>query len=588
MTRTIPNNSANDVVTFDLLSEGNVIDPTIQVVAIMVSKEVNKIPFAKIVIRDGDVAAEDWEVSNMDTFEPGKQIEIKAGRDGQNTTIFKGIVVKQRLKSTKFSDSTLTIECKDEGVKMTVGYKNRYFEESTDSDILESIIGEYGLDTDIESTSVQHKEVVQQQAIDWDFLLDRATANGLLLLVEDGKVAAKAPDSSQSPVLELLYGATMHEFEAELDAQSQWKSVKGQAWDYAGQVLFEAESTEPSFNGQGNISGQQLAEVLGLENYEIRHTGHIVQEELQAWVDACLLKSRLARIVGRCQFDGHPDVKLGTVIELRGVGERFNGNAYVTGVQHELVDGNWLINAQFGLTEDWLKGKWNQKSEAASGLLPNIHGLQIGKVVQLQDDPDGEDRILVKLPIIDDAAQGIWGRLASLDAGENRGWVIRPEIDDEVVLGFLNNDPRDAIVLGMLHSSAKPAPIPAADDNHEKGYVTRSEMKVLFDDDKKIINIETPAGNSIVISEEDTSIVITDQNSNVIEMADSGISITSPKDITMEATGKIDIKATQDLSMSGMNVNIEAQTQLTAKGTAGAELSASGQTVVKGAMVMIN
>jgi hypothetical protein len=37
-----------------------------------------------------------------------------------------------------------------------------------------------------------------------------------------------------------------------------------------------------------------------------------------------------------------------------------------------------------------------------------------------------------------------------------------------------------------------------------------------------------------------------------------------------------------------LNVQATAQVGLTAKGTASAELSASGQTTVKGAMVMIN
>jgi hypothetical protein len=56
----------------------------------------------------------------------------------------------------------------------------------------------------------------------------------------------------------------------------------------------------------------------------------------------------------------------------------------------------------------------------------------------------------------------------------------------------------------------------------------------------------------------------------------------------MEATGKVSVKATQDLEMTGMNIKQTAQMALTAKGTASAELSASGQTVVKGGIVMIN
>ncbi|TEB40308.1 Rhs element Vgr protein, partial [Flavobacterium circumlabens] len=93
---------------------------------------------------------------------------------------------------------------------------------------------------------------------------------------------------------------------------------------------------------------------------------------------------------------------------------------------------------------------------------------------------------------INNEEQGIWCRVASPDAGENRGFFFRPEIEDEVIIGFINEDPNNAIVLGMLHSSGKPAPITAADANHQKGIVTRSEMKVVFDDEKKSIGIETP------------------------------------------------------------------------------------------------
>ncbi|MEM8527459.1 MAG: type VI secretion system tip protein VgrG [Bacteroidota bacterium] len=588
MKRTIPENSVSGVVTFDILSEGKVINPATQIISIVVSKEVNRVPIARIVIKDGSTTEEDWEVSNLDLFEPGKKIEIKAGRDGKNDSIFKGIVVKQRIKSSEFANSTLQVECKDESVKLTVGRKNRYFENSKDSDILSKIIKESGLKADIEATKVKHKEMVQHHSIDWDFILARAAANSLLVMPDDGKIIAKKPNSSSKPVVELLYGATMYAFEAELNAQEQWKAVEGKSWDYAKQSLFEAKGSKPAFKDHGNLSGDKLSDVLGLKKLETRHTGHVVQEELKAWTDACLQKSRLSKIVGQCRFDGQAKVKPGTVIKLGGVGKRFNGNAYVTGVHHELAEGNWFTNAQFGLASDWSVHKPTITEEPAGGLLPGIHGLQVAKVVQLEKDPDGEDRILVKLPIIDNAAKGIWARVASLDAGKKRGWYFRPEIDDEVVVGFLNADPRDAIVLGMLHSSKNPAPIVAKDVNHEKGLVTRSEIKVLFDDEKKIITIETPAKNSIVISEEDKSIVITDQNKNKIEMADIGITMSSLKDITLDAKGKINIKAAQDVAMEGLNVNIKAKAQLAAKGTAGAEFSASGQTIVKGAMVMIN
>ncbi len=220
-------------------------------------------------------------------------------------------------------------------------------------------------------------------------------------------------------------------------------------------------------------------------------------------------------------------------------------------------------------------------------MISPIHGLQIGKVVQLQDDPDGEDRILVRLPVIDPNAEGIWSRIASLDAGADRGAFFRPEIDDEVIVGFINDDPRDAIVLGHLHSSAKPAPIKASDDNHEKGFTTRSKMHIHFNDDTKTITIDTPAGNSIVIDEKTTSIVLTDQNKNTITMDSTGIELKSPKNISIDAGMEIKIKAGTNLSISAIKIDVEASGPLTVKGAI-AELSSSGITEVAGSLVKIN
>jgi uncharacterized protein involved in type VI secretion and phage assembly len=132
----------------------------------------------------------------------------------------------------------------------------------------------------------------------------------------------------------------------------------------------------------------------------------------------------------------------------------------------------------------------------------------------------------------------------------------------------------------MLHSSGKPAPIVASDDNNEKGFVTRSEMKLIFDDEKKSISIETPAGKKIALDEDAGTIIIEDENSNVITIDSNGIK--------MESAGKIELIATGDVNIEGANINIKASTQFKAEGSAGVEMSSSATAVVKGSIVQIN
>jgi Rhs element Vgr protein len=587
--RVIPAEGETSVVTSTLLSDGNELPGTYEVLSILTVKEINRIPWAKIVFRDGDAAAEDFELSNTDDLMPGKEIEIRAGYASQEKTIFKGIIIKHGIRIWEGRGSVLIVECRDASVKMTVGRKNKYFLDVTDSDVIEELVQNNGLPTGtIESTSATHKELVQYHTTDWDFMLSRADVNSMLVVVDDGAVTVRKPDFSSDTALAVVHGDTVYELEAEMDARHQFKQVKSLSWDYKKQEIITKEGASPDANPQGNVTESTLADVLGLDELTLVHTGRIEDQELQDWADARVVKDQLAKVLGRVKIRGYPDVKPGECITIDGVGERFTGKAFTTGVRHELIEGKWYTQIQFGLSPDWFARRPEISDPPAAGLVPPVHGLQIGVVTKLEGDPEGEDRIQVRLPVLDDQSDGTWVRLSSLDAGEERGFVFRPEIGDEVVVGFLNMDPRDAIVLGMLHSSKKPAPISAADDNHEKGLVTRGEMKLLFDDDKKSITIQTPGGNSIVLSDDDQAITLTDQHGNSVTLDSDGITLDGST-VTINSQQKTSLKAGTDLKVEGgTNVNVKAGAQFKAEGSAGAELSTSAIATVKGSLVKIN
>jgi Rhs element Vgr protein len=254
------------------------------------------------------------------------------------------------------------------------------------------------------------------------------------------------------------------------------------------------------------------------------------------------------------------------------VGDRFNGAVFVSAVRHEISQGNWLTDVEFGLDDEWFAERFQVTQAMAGALIPPATGLQVGIVTQLAEDPLGEDRIMIKLPIINAEDEGVWARVATLDAGENRGSFFRPEIGDEVVVHFLQNDPRYPVILGGLNSSAKPAPLVASDDNHEKGFVTRSGMKWLFNDEHNNVLLETPDGNSLDISGENQSITLEDQHGNKIVMDSNGISIESTKEIV--------IKAATNLTAEGNIVKVAGQST--------AEFSASGTNTISGGLVQIN
>jgi Rhs element Vgr protein len=586
----IPNTSVHDVASYEILIDGSSINPSFQVLSISISKEINRIPVAKIVFRDGEAAERDFALSNEEVFAPGKPIQINIGRDGDNTQAFKGIITRHAIKVKESGNGELHIECRDETIRMTIGRKNRYYENLKDNRLFDELIGRYsGLTSDPQETSVTHNELVQHHLSDWDFMLLRAEANGMLVNVNDGKIKISKPDTSPEPVLQVAYGSSILEFEAEMDARTQWKNVTAASWNYANQELFQADTSEiSSFTQHGNISGSKLAEAINLSSFEMRHSGHVLEQELQDWVNATMLRSRMAKIRGRAKFIGFGSIKPGDIVKLEGVGDRFNGKAYVTAVKQDMGNGMWDTHIQFGLDPDRYAFIHKDLEDApAAGLAGGVHGLQIGIVVQLQSDPDGEDRIRVRIPVINNNDQGIWTRMASLDAGADRGAFFRPEIGDEVIVGFINDDPRDAVVLGMLNSSAKPAPVTAQDVNHEKGFTTRSKMHLMFNDDTKTIIIDTPAGNSIKIDEQAMKIEIKDQNSNKITMDTSGIKLESPLNVEIKAGVNLTLSAGASLTIGGASMGVKADGNLSLEGAL-TKLSAQGITEITGSLVKIN
>jgi len=592
-----PNSDASDQVSLVISVNGAAIENTVQVISVKINKTINRITTAKVVILDGDMPNQSFPASEGNNFKPGNIIEIKAGYGSKQTSVFSGIIVRHGLKISGENFSRLVVECRDKAVAMTIGRHNANFVKAKDSDIITKLCGAYSLTTKVDTTQIQHPELVQYYSTDWDFMVARAEANGLLVFVDDGCLTVAAPDTSSSPVLTVSYGYDLIEFHAELDAMSQLSSVKGTSWDLSKQAIVEGQSQSPSsLKLSGNIQSSDLAKVVGPKLYDLQTAAPMEQCDLNNWAKAQQLKAGLARISGRMKFQGSALVKPGDLIELKGVGKRFDGNVFISSVTHEISDGNWLSEVEFGLSPAWFTENRDLTAPPASGLLPGIEGLQIGVVKKLDSDPEGQQKIQVSVPVNQVKTDGVWARLANFYASDGFGAFFIPEIGDEVILGYVNNDPSHPIILGSLYSSKRKPSYNLTADNFTKVIETKSKLKIEFDDDKKVITVVTPGNNKIVLSDDDKSIVIQDKNNNKVSLTTSGISMESPKDIAITAKGKVSIDATEgvaisskaDVTVKGVNVSNSADVGFTAKGNATAELSASGQTTVKGAMVMIN
>jgi phage baseplate assembly protein V len=211
--------------------------------------------------------------------------------------------------------------------------------------------------------------------------------------------------------------------------------------------------------------------------------------------------------------------------------------------------------------------EWGLESLSVLDATSRIYGVVTG-VVTDNKDPDALGRVKLRFPWLTEDDESAWAPVASPMAGNERGIFFLPEVDDEVLVAFLHGDLRQPFVLGALWNG-KDKPPETNDDgkNDVRVIKTRSGHVLRFTDKdggEKIELIDKGGKNSIVI-----------------DTAGDTVTITSGKDIVLDASsGKISLKAT--------DVEIKASGSGKFETGGGMDLKASGTANLKGATVNIN
>jgi phage protein D len=171
------------------------------VISIDIRREVNRIPSARLALVDGDAAERRFPISDTKVFEPGTMIEIRLRYDGatEDTTVFFGRVMGHGVEADR-EDFRLWVELKDVAIKLTQVRNGKVFRQQTDADVIRSIIQAAGLKIgELSPTQPEHPEMVQFYCTDWDFILSRADAYGLLVVVNDGEFSLRKIDLQGQP-----------------------------------------------------------------------------------------------------------------------------------------------------------------------------------------------------------------------------------------------------------------------------------------------------------------------------------------------------------------------------------------------------
>lgn len=585
-------------LTHTLTAGGTEID-TDRLVSIETWAQANRIPRARIVLYDGEADSGEFPFSSGASFVPGTPITIAAGYGADSATIHSGVVIRHAVRILPGMPAQLVIETADPLLKMTLARHSAVTQQSSDSALIAALVSANGGSVGTnKAATAQQEAIVQAYASDWDLMLLRAEASGCVVVVDDRKVDVISPSESATAVLTLEYGDSIISFDATVDASGLLGSsaVSSRAWSYADQSVTKASANSVGVGVPGNLTAAKLAEVMGISPYTQQTAAAQAEAALTGWSSAALMRAELSQVVGTVKVQGNALARPGTHVTLAGVGDRFNGDAFVSGVRHHLRGGDWHSVIEIGMAPERFASRDKNVTDApASGLSAPVRGLQTGQVKQVATDPNGDFRVLVTLPLID-GENGIWARLAQPFASNGFGWSFFPEVGDEVVLGFMNEDPSSAVILASVYSNQRAPTHSPNDANDVKALVTRSKMEVNFNDKDVILKISTPGGRYVTLDDKTGTVTVADPNGNKLVMTSdkvdlisgAALNIKSTGNMTIDSGGNLTISATAKCDTTAPQVSVTGTTNLALVSNAMASLKAAAVLQVNGALVKIN
>ncbi|WP_080778373.1 phage baseplate assembly protein V [Chryseobacterium phocaeense] len=505
--------------------------------------ELNKIPFAKFTFISNQLTTDNKEKLPTDALvrtsdDKPIEIEVKVSYEKKSVSFFKGII--KSLNKQNDNDQVVTkIECKDIGFKLALPAKVDENNKDKFSDKLKKYTSDAKLklgshfDGEYLNETITHNSAT----VAWDYLVGFLDSVGIMTALRNGEfngIDLKKKPEKESYVAE--NGLNVFSFSGKKDPEKIKSSVTIETWDIESQAI-------KKFNSEQSGPKNEQTVKLNQSTYK--------PATLTRIADVIKEKSNIASVHGKVTTYGNLEAKAGDYIGFSKVNPDVDDQLFlITSEVHTIENGCWKTEYTYGFeneksfTESTTGGINN--SQAQVGQSNSINGLQIGIVTQIEEDPDNQFRVKVRIPILSEKGEGVWARLATLNASEDMGSFFIPNVNDEVIIGCLGNNPDTPVILGSLYSNKNKMPFPIEKENYIRGFVTKEGTKIMMDDEKKIVEISTKKGNKITISDDAKGITLEDENKNKIVMDDKGITIESSKDFNVKAKGNIQVEGMQN------------------------------------------
>jgi Bacteriophage probable baseplate hub protein len=318
----------------DILIDGTAV-PDDEVLRFVVEKDLNQPDMAVITLVNGGSR-------HSNAHKQGDSVEIKVSKE--NKVIFKGELVGIEPVFAAGEDSKCTLRAFCKLNRLLRGRRSQTFQEQSDSDVVNKIVGDHGLSAQCGSdVNIKHKHLYQHNQTDLEFLRLRAARIGYAVWCEDSTLHFEKIKNDVDSGIEFILskeggsGHRMVKFCPRCSSAAVVKKVTVRGWDYEKKQEIVGEVTASS-SKLGQTDAAAASNAFGeVKTFTVDHPIASV-EEAKAIAQAKLDDAMMSYITGDAECFGSPDLKPGIIIKITvnedKADDMFNGKYLVVGAAH--------------------------------------------------------------------------------------------------------------------------------------------------------------------------------------------------------------------------------------------------------------
>jgi len=490
-----------------------------------------------------------WQYADL--FEFGKKIKIgftssiteNADFDEETTAyILEGEITAIETEFSETAQAPMIIRGYDTSHRLHRGRYSRSFQNVTDSDIVNQVIGEAGITAGtVSATTIVHEYVFQENQTNIEFLRERAARVGFELYIQDGKLNFRKPTQDQE--LSLKWLTDIHSFRVRVSTAEQVSSVEVRGWDYAKKKSIistkaNAQVITTTDSGKGSATSTK---------FTVKPKMIVVDQPVFSANESDAIAQSLCDELGGefvsadAKGEGNPKIRPGRVVKLANMGS-YSGSYYVTETHHLFRENRYTTE----FTVRGLRGGDLFSVLSSKTYLEPGQTMLVG-IVSNNKDPKGWGRVRVKFPTLTEEHESNWARVVSVGAGPGRGLDCLPEINDEVLVAFEHGDIHRPYVIGGVWNGTD-APPEKVDENAVGGKIrlrtfkTRVGHKLQFVEEdkgaiKKGVYLNTIGGHNLRLNDSEKFGELETTGGHKFRADDSNktVSLTSTGDITVKS-----------------------------------------------------